>query len=194
MAFIQRRGGPQLESLLRRFGITVGAAGQQVTEGVVAVAPVPRLDVLCGGSKRLAALASNRSMVQLFNPVGSGVIATLHRIYVSVTTPAAVFLRKHNAALADAVTFIDVLNRELVIEPEPSCLMKSLRGTAVGATTLEFDLDTADRMEEIDLTRLGETQKYAGASLAEGLGFVIVTTTDNVGLLVNYIWSERIQE
>lgn len=194
MADIQRRGGPQLASLLRRFGITRVLSGSQISEDVTAVAQVPRLDNLCGGNGDIAVLAANRSMVQLFNPVGSGVTVILHKVWVALTVPGRFTLRTSVVALADAITTLTVLNRRLGNQPEPSAQMRSLRGTGVGGPDLSWTIDIADRSYEFDLQRLDASQEFHGPSLAEGRGYTMVPDTDNVGAEVTYLWSERITQ
>jgi len=188
---IQRRGGPQFSALLRRFGITSPHPGVEVVHEVNAVAPIPRLDNLCVGTADIPSNAA-RSAVQLFNPVGSGVIVILHRVWMAVSGATSVTLRVHNTALADAVGNLQVMSRTLGNQPSPSCQMWSAEAASVGTVAMKFDLDIADRTYEWDLGRVGDDQEFAGPSLAEGRGILMVPGANTTAFNAGYYWTERL--
>lgn len=192
MPAIQKRGGLQLETLNRRFGIPTVEPGAELLAFVLPTAEVPRLDNLCAGGDTEFGTVGDRSMIQLFNPPGSGVVVILHRFWVFLETAGQINFRTHNVQLANGISTVQVLSRTLGNQPEPAARMRKLSGTGVGSTAMIFQLDTADRAYEFDLTRLGDQQQFGGPSLAEGRGFVIVPTTDDVNCGVNFLWSERV--
>ena len=192
MADIQRRGGPQLASLLRRFGVQKRPPESQIYPDILPVAQVPRLDNLCGGTKRVTALAANRSLVQLFNPSGSGVVVVLHKLWISLGAAGRVSIRTHNIALADAATALGVLNRIRGNQSEPSAQMRSLQGTSIGNDILAWPLDVVDKPYEFNVQRMDDSQEFFGPSLSEGAGFTVTPSSDNVELSVSFLWSERI--
>jgi len=191
---IQRRGGPQVLALFKRFGITVLPPGMELEQAVAPVAAVPRLDLLCSGIGTIAASVNDSSQVQLFNPVGSGVTVTLHRVWLSVTTAGEVRMQLHDTALGSAITTLQVMRRALGSQQSPSAQMRSTQGNLVGTNAMRFDLDIADRSYQFDMGILGDNQEFVGPSLAEGRGLIFAPTTDNVGNLTNLLWSERITE
>lgn len=193
MSEVQRRGGPQYEELEARFGVH-GANTESATlePTIQAVAFVPRLDNLCGGFAQVAASAAKRAIIQLFNPIDSGVLLILHRAWISRETPGSITLRAHNTPLTTLVTNSDVLSRTLGNQPEPSGQMRTQVVAAVGDISLGWELDIALRSYEIDLTRLGDENRYAGPSLAEGRGLQFVPGTDDVDQTVTMMWSERV--
>ena len=189
---VQRRGGPQVLSLLRRFGITKVPPGMSIEQAVSPVANVPRIDNMAGGNALIASDVGNRSLIEIFNPVGSGVEVILHKIWVSLSAAGRVSLRTHNVALADPVTSLSVLSRRPGNQPEPSAQMRSLQGSAVGSSILAWALDIADRSYEFDLQRIDDAQEFYGPSLAEGFGFIVTPSSDNVANSTALVWSERI--
>jgi len=192
---VQRRGGPQLAALLKRFGVPGVPEGAGIDANVSSVAEVPRLDNLCAGSAIVAAEASDRSMTQLFNPANSGITVIIHRLWVQMSAAGDVSLRLHDTELADTEANVSVISRRLGTQPAPSAHLRSLKGNSVGNTrVMNFSLDIADRTYEWDLSRLGNVWDFAGPSLAEGRGIVMVPVADNVLCAVNYLWSERITE
>lgn len=191
---IQRRGGPQVVALFDRFGVKTGPQDVDLIDAVLPTAAVPRLDNLCGGGEDVAADVGNRSLLQLFNPVDSGVVVIVHRLWISLTVAGTAGIRMHNTALATAGSSLDVFNRVVGNQPEPSGQLRTLQGAAVGSTSLIWRLDTANRSVEFDVSRLGDTQKFAGLSLQQGTGAVITPSADNVGMRGGFLWSERITE
>jgi len=173
-----------------------GPSGEatELLNTVVPVAAVPRLDNLCGGGLTQVAVAGERAMVQLFNPVGSGITATLYRFWVALESGGIFSLRLHNVALADAETQLQVYNRTLGNQPEPSAQIRSLNGSGVGDTTMEFRIATAVQSQEFNLARIGDDQRWAGLSLAEGRGVIVVPSTDDINNTTSFLWSERITE
>jgi len=195
LELVQRRGGPQLAALLKRFGVPGVPSGTGIVADIAAVAEVPRIDNLCAGSAIVVAEAADRSMTQLFNPANSGITVILHRMWASLSAAGDLSLRLHDTELADTEGNVAVLSRRLGTQPAPSAHLRSLKGNSVGTDRiLNFSLDIADRTYEWDLSRLGNSWDFAGPSLAEGRGYVIVPTTDNVLCAVNLLWSERITE
>lgn len=194
MSEIQRRGGPQVEALLRRFGVKNVPPGFEVIDTVLPVAEVTRLDNLCGGGIEIAGLAANRSIVQLFNPRGSGVILILHRVWVSLEVAGVTGLRTHDTPLATLVTSVGVLNRTRGNQPQPSGEIRSAQSGSVGADVIPWRVAVADETIEIPLGRLGGDQSFVGPSLAEGRGFAMVPSADDVRAGVSFLWSERITE
>lgn len=194
MADIQRRGGAQFQRLLKRFGVSRTIVGAQVAEDVVVTASVPRLDLQCAGNASLAALAANRSMIQIFNPVGSGITVILHRLWTSLGAAGIVRLLTHNTALADAVTSLAVMERALGNQAEPAAQLRSARAAAVGTVVQAWELDTASRSYEWDLSRFGGVYDFEGPSLAEGRGLLLSPSIDNLAMIIGFLWSERITE
>lgn len=191
---IQRRGGPQLLALFKRFGLTVVPAGMALEEVVVPVARVPRLDLLCGGIGNVAASVGDSSMIQLFNPVSSGVIVTLHRVWLSLGTAGQMRMQLHDTALASNITTVQVLRRTLGSQQSPSAQLRSAQDNLVGVNANRFNLDIADRSYPFEMGILGDNQEFVGPSLAEGRGLVFATNSDNVANVTNLLWSERIRE
>jgi len=191
---IQRRGGPQVEALQDRFGVRGAAEDTELIDAVLPVAVVPRLDNLCGGGAALAGVASERSMIQLFNPVGSGITIILHRFWYALATAGTFSIRMHNTALTTLATEIDVLNRTLGNQPEPSGQVRTLAGTGVGTVSLQMRVTPANLSIPYELGRPGEDYKWAGLSLAEGRGVNLVPSVDNITATAAFLWSERITE
>lgn len=193
MPLVQRRGGAQAEALFDRFGIkTLGEV--ELLDFFLATAPIPRLDNLCAGGNALGKNAADFSKLQLFNPVDSGVVATVHRVWTAMDAAGNLSLRTHDTALATSVAFVGVLNRTRGNQPEPSCQINSDIGSIAGTTVVIWTLDIANRSYDWDLSRLGDDQKFAGPSLAEGRGFLITPSTADVSLNCGFLWSERVNE
>ena len=194
MSEIQRRGGQQFQRLLRRFGVTRTIQGSQITDDVQAVAAVPRTDVQCSGNATLAALAANRSQIQLFNPAGSGVTVIVHRIWTSMATAGLVRLGNHDTALADTDSATAVMERTRGNQPEPAAQLRTHRAAAVGSVVQVFELDIADRTYQWELSRFGGVYDFEGPSLAEGRGFILSPSVDNLAFISGWLWTERITE
>lgn len=196
MAEIQRRGGPQFDALVKRFGVKTTGVPVELGEFILPVGEVPRLDVLCGGGDTIAAEAAKRSQVQLFNPPGSGVTVILHRIWIALSASEIVTLRMHNTALADAGAFTPlILNRTAGNQPQPSAQIRTLKDAGLGTIAMFWPMVVAGLdYREIHLERVGAVQVFEGPSLAEGRGFNIVPSADNIGLTATFEWSERITE
>lgn len=191
---IQRRGGPQVQTLLERFGLRMAAQDVEIPEIVLPVASVPRLDNLCMGVAQVNPSVAERSLVQLFNPATSRVTVIIHRIWVALGAADEVSFRTNAIALADAETTLAVVNRKIGNQPEPVALIRSLQGSASGSTVGIWRLDTAARSVEFNLNRIADNQEFSGVSLARGRGFMIVPQADNIGNTVTFLWSERITE
>jgi len=160
-------------------------------DAVLPTAVVPRLDVLCGGGANVAASASDRSMVQLFNPVGSGVICILHRCWVSVGAAQIISIRPAVAALTTNVTTLYQLTLTKGNQPEPSCQVRTAQGNAAGTAGIQWELTEINESVEYDLSR-GGGDEYAGPSAEEGTGWSLVPGIDNIETLGAFLWSERL--
>ena len=192
MSEIQRRGGVQLEALLKRFGIPVVLPGAELIDAVLPIASVPRLDNLCCGLGSVAALASNRSVNQILNPAKSNVRVTLIGFWCSTTAPGGIDLRMHNPELGTPIGATQVLRRVRGNQPEPSCQLFSTQGAGVGNTAMRWAQDIADRSYWYSLARFGDNQDASGLTLDETRGVVVYPDADNVGSIVTWLWSERI--
>jgi len=191
LALIQKRGGPQVAALLRRFGVGGQQPIDELIDAVLPVAEIPRLDVLCGGGGNVGASASDRSMIQLFNPVGSGVICILHRVWLSVGAAVTLSIRPATAAITTNVTSLYQLTLVKGNQPEPSCQVRTAQGNAAGTAGLEWEMTDVDEMKEWDLGRRGNNE-HEGPSAEEGRGFTIIPAADNIAVLATFLWSERL--
>ena len=182
------------DQLIRRVGALYGG-GSKVTEVLAELFPV--LDVenvpsellalmdtrLCFGRTFTAAVVAEISRSQLFNPVGSGLIVTITRLFEVSDTSQVL----EHGLLTTAIS-------------APSAVggFRDSRFGIAGRPTAQLNVDNqAAAQPAIFRTRVGTTETYQWwdqndiAVLEPGTGFVAVTTTVNTTLQVGYLWRER---
>jgi len=190
---IQRRGGPQVDALLDRFGIQGPRANVPLVDTVSPVAVVPRLDPLCMAQHTIAAVASQFAHSQLFNPVGSGVILRVKRVWTD--TPGAQFaMTLHNVALGAVSSTGAILNRVVAGQRNSSGQLRFLSttsefGTRIGvwhggassiaSYKLEFDAWDGDNVDSLP-------------TLGEGTGMICRSVATNQAWQWTWMWSERL--
>jgi len=137
-----------------------------------------------------AAVAGNTSVVQLRNPVGSGVLAVITR--VSAVLGAAGRLRIWEAfSIADfATVFVTQVNRDLrdvvTVGDSLACILTGLNSVgAAGSGRNPLGWEVAARTT---LEMIGEKDEII---IPEGKAVMVDTTLVNASLDVNFFWRER---
>lgn len=192
MPNVQKRGVPQLETLLNRFGWRGPWQDTEIPPLLQMVAPVQRLDLLCAGYGNLAAVAANVSQIQLFNPAGSNITIICHRIGMGIEIAGDIQMAFHDTELTTLISGTSAaLNRSPGTTPDPTGQIRHVNGAAVGTIFFRAPLDVADRFYWFDFERAGDYE-YHGISLAPGRGLIVRDTNNDIDTLVQFEWSERV--
>jgi len=190
MGEVQRRGVPQAEAVAERFGQERLGTPTELADGILPIAKVARIDLPAMGAVTLAALAANRSMIQLRCPAGSNTDLQVKRIYVSSPTAVTINLRTHDNALPTLVSSSGVLVRqEGSNQVGVVGQVRTLRGSAVGGTIGIFEV-LADDVQLIDF-QVGDGEHFDGLILQPGRGILVSPAIDNIEIQATFHWLER---
>jgi len=191
LTIIQRRGGPQFEALLRRFGIK-STPDAEIADDITSVASVPRLDYPCMGRKLVTGTSADRSQVQVLNPANSGIISHVHRVWVASEAADTIELTMRDVALVTN-DFGIVVWRPDGTQPNPATQFRSASATEVGTIFMTQACDIAARTYVVELDSAFGDYEHPGVALDEGSGMVVQSGTDDLNLDVSIFWSERLK-
>ena len=185
------------DQLLRRVGDLKGP-GSKVNDVLQELFPMldvenlpAELYVLAGwqlglGAHSLGPVAAESGRIQLFNPVGSGKIATVNRIGVRSSTGQRIRYARVSAALFSGIGTEVFRDTRLDLGSRPSCQIRA--DTTVALTD-------ANGMVQIN----ADVEEYIDSSndifvLGPGSGAEVGTNTLNTSLTVTFFWRERVAE
>lgn len=136
---------------------------------------------LCSGFGSRAAVVGERASVQLLNPAGSGMLATLGLVGVGLDVAADVAFRRHNAAIADLSGTPGF--RDLRLAGNPVLEVRNASDvTPVGTVGVGPEVQLADSGSQfIQLDWI----------LPPGQSAIAVATNTNKTLRVSWWWIER---
>lgn len=187
---VQRRGVPQAEAVAERFGQEDLGHPTELHEGIFPIAKVSRVDLPAMGGVAVAALAANRSMVQLFNPARSNTDLLIKRIWMSSLTDQTINLRTHDNALPNLAPFIGVMVRQEGTNQKGAVgQVRSLQGAAVG-TTIGIWQVLANVLELVDFM-VGDGEHFDGLILQPGRGVLLSPSVDDAVMRATFQWLER---
>lgn len=185
------------DQLLRRVGGMTGP-GAKVAEVIPEVFPVLDLENLPGelyllsgtrlgyGGQSKSAAAAQFPAVQLFNPAGSGMIATVTSVLLSTLTTQDVRLSQVDVAEASDTQRQRLRDHRLGLAQETTCVIFDDSNAALLAPTVEFRL--------LVNTPFVLTDPDGIVILAPGTGITFSGTTAQTSLYVNFWWRERVAE
>jgi len=185
------------DQLLRRVGDLKGP-GSMVSDSLSELFPMfdvenlpAELFVLAGtslgiGAHSLGPVALESGRIQLFNPAGSGKIATVNRIGVRSSTGQRIRYARVSAALLTGIGTEVFRDTRLALTSRPTCQIRA--DTTVALTD-------ANGMVQIN----ADVEEYIDSSndifvLAPGTGAEVGTNTLNTSLTVTFYWRERVAE
>lgn len=186
---VQRRGVPQTEAVASRFGRDQLGAPVEILNVIIPVAKVTRVDQPAMGGTTVAALAANRSMIQLLNPAGSNTDLLVKRIWLSSNAAIVVGLRTHDAPLSGLLTSLGSMIRKEGSQVSPIAQLRSEQGTSVGSNLAFFTLDTNTNLT-LDLT-VGDGEEFDGLVIQPGRGILLAPNNDNTQITGSFQWLER---
>ena len=187
---VQRRGVPQADAVAERFGQDQLGGPVALPDFILPVAKVPRVDLPSIGGAVVAALAANRSIVQLFNPAGSNTHLLLKRIWASATSATTMRIKTHDTALADSHTTIAAMIRqEGTSQVAPLAQIRSVQGADVGSIVAFLNLEI-NVTEEFNFI-VSDGEHFDGFVIEPGRGILVVPSGDNVGMKATWHWLER---
>lgn len=187
---VQRRGVPQAEQVAIRFGQESLGAPTFLPSFIQPIAKVAWVDRPAMGGLEVAALAANRSMIQLINPPGSGIDIYVKRLFVNLSAQGGFTLRTHNFNLTTLATTIAMMVRQRgATQFAPIGQIRSVQGAAVGGAFGSFGVLDDDPLE-LDF-QIGDGQHFDGLVLQESRGILVAPDGDNLAIRATYHWVER---
>lgn len=187
---VQRRGVPQAEAIAARFGQETLGSPTELASGILPSAKVTRVDWPMLGGVEVAALAANRSMIQLLNPAKSNTDVFLKRIWFSRSSAGAINIRTRNATLLTlATSSASLFRQEGTSQIAPIAQIRTAQSAAVGGNIATYELE-ADIMELITF-EVGDGQEFDGFLLQPGRGFLVAPDADNIAIRATFHWLER---
>jgi len=157
---------------------------------ILPTAKVPRVDLPAMGGLTLAALAANRSMIQLFNPGGSNTDLLLKRIWGFTGAANALVLFTHDTALASLSTKSGALVRsEGTNQIAPVGQIRNAQASAVG-TDIGSWTTLANTLVKLEFMT-GDGDHFDGIVIQPGRGILIAPTDDNIEVRATFQWLER---
>ena len=187
---VQRRGVPQAEAVAERFGNESLGAPVEVLPGIIPVAKVTRVDIPMMGTTTVAALAANRSQIQLFNPAGSNTWLILKRMWVGTGGGTTLNLKTHDTALTTlASTIASMLRQEGSSQVAPVGQVRQVQGAAVGSQ-IGLAAIQANITEFFDFFT-DDGEEFNGLVIQPGRGILVSPNADNVEMKAMFQWSER---
>ena len=187
---VQRRGVPQAEAVADRFGQGRLGAPTELPATIFPVAKVARVDIPMMGTATVVAVAANRSMVQLFNPVGSNTDLLVKRIWAACASVNTLGLFTHDTALLTLSPLSgSMVRQEGSNQVAPIGQVRSVAAAAVGSQIGAFTLiaDTPDTFEFYT----GDGDQFDGFVIQPGRGILMAPSGDNITLRTTYEWLER---
>ncbi len=140
---------------------------------------------LCMEGAALAAGVGNIAKIQLFNPVGSGQIATIDMAYVS--SPSATVDYNMSLSTTEFATVADIglfRDSRLAITQRPTCKVQTL------ADAVTVSQNTVFRV--LASTTLKISGHKSLAVLAPGTALLIGPDVTNISCRVTFFWRERV--
>lgn len=187
---VQRRGVPQAQAIAERFGQEALGGSTELPPWIIPMAKTTRLDLPCMGHGLMAALAANRSMVQLFNPGDTNTDIYLQRLWCSSTADGNIQLKIHDTALTTNLsTNVALWRREGTSQPRPVAQVRKVQGASVG--TVFGLVEVLDNVSQLVDFRLGDGQQHDGLVLQPGRGILLNPGGDNLQINVMFHWLER---
>lgn len=187
---VQRRGVPQAEAVADRFGQEALGSPTELPAVIHSMAKVARVDLPAMGGTTVAALAANRSMIQLLNPAGSNTDLLIKRIWLSTNAAAVLGIRTHDAALTGLLTSLaSLVRQEGTSQVAPIGQLRSQQGTSVGSS---FAFVTVPANVTLPMEFLvGDGEHFDGAVLQPGRGILVAPNNDNFQITATFKWLER---
>ena len=175
------RGAPRWRRFLKNIGESTPRGAPLIADFILPVDQVPIVSESAIGGGSVAALAANRSLIQLLNPAANNYDLWVRYIGVQITAAALILLRHFDTALGTPITATRQMLNMWGGERDTSATMHSDQGTAVG-TTLAF-MPVRDLFSELHFDR--------GAFIMQpGQGILTAPNADNIGIHTTYIWEE----
>jgi len=185
------------DQLIRRVGGIIGP-GSKVSEALSELFPTIDVELvpgellllggtsICQGSATLTADAGERPRIQLFNPVGSGLLATVTTVMASTSSTTTFRVATNNTALTDGVGTEVFRDRRRAGTDLPTCQIRTDSTVAAVDAHLTF----------LGLSNINQILKDPNtmAVLPPGSGIEVGTTTLAGNLTCNYLWRERVAE
>ncbi len=182
------------DRLVRRVSGSIGP-GSRVSETLSELFPmldveqVPAELLVLGGTRMAvgfsseAAVAAVHQISELFNPVGSGALLTLHTVIVNSASATGVTMGLSTGAFTNNNSTIGFADGRLLPPAIPVGQVRDETAGARGTNNFFYGRDAY----------LGNifSPPHAIAVLSPGTGWSIGTTAVNVSLTVSYMWTER---
>jgi len=174
------------QALTERFGL-IGKLPLLLDGTIVPVAVVGELEDRrfrhAAGLLNTAGVAAQFSYVQLFNPVGSGVLVTLHRFWANIGAAMGVEFGFADLEMT-AVTAADVGWTDRRVAGGPAAIV---HGRTSAGALLDLKLGELEMDPTLAVTRFVPFK----ATLLEGEGFAWKGDIVAVRMQINVDWSER---
>lgn len=183
---LQRQGGHRFQNTVE-IGLDSDAPVEpaEIFNGVVIVQQLDTLQQGAVAGTGYSATAAKKPQVQLFNPIGSGVVCHVDRAEWrtnTVSTGDVIFLAHYNTALTDSVT-PKAYHRMLRGTYSPACQLRGVnQASALGTQMASFKALVDDQDYLIPMV---------GMILEPGTGIILRMQTDQTQLTVHYYWNER---
>jgi len=173
------KAGPRWKKFLTDIGIYSGRPAPEVGDFIIPTSEVPIVSQTAAGGGSLAALAANRSKIQLLNPVGNGYDLWIR--YVGCETDGTVLLtlNHHDTALGTLVTTAEMLHMKTG-QRDVSAQVRTNQGTPDGNTIMHF----------IIRSLVGEFFFDRGVFVLEPGQGILTQPQDNFANRTTYIWEE----
>jgi len=186
------------DQLLRRVGDLKGP-GSKVNDVLHELFPV--IDVervpgellllggtqLCVGATIVGALAANSSRCQVFNPVGSGKLATVTQVIFGTRTSTSLFrLSPVTIALTTGIGVESFLDVRLGRTARPACQIRTLQSVALTDATIQIN--------SLNNTMYTLENENSVCVLPPGTGFECGNASNNRELIVTFFWRERVAQ
>jgi len=138
------------------------------------------------GGRSVLGAAGQFPRFQLFNPVDSGVIATITSITVATTTAQEILLTQTTTAESTDSNNQRVRDFRVGLASEPTCILFFASEAAALGATLIFRLSSNVTFRLTDPNGI--------CVLAPGTGLTVSAGTVATRMLVNFFWRERVAE
>jgi len=180
--FLQLQNAKATANLLEQLGITAPIRFD-VLPTVIPVAVITDPDPakhakLAYGATPQAGVAAQNTIVQLFNPAGSGVIVHADSCLITAVTADSIQVREHDTALTFLSALTGYRDRRLPGAPVAQCRTET-NAVVPGAQRLAFDVPANEAL-------LIPLDTFLGA----GQGVTINMVTVNITLFVSWYWEE----
>ncbi len=182
------------DQLLRRVADLKGP-GSKVNDALTELFPIFDVETLKGellvlggvvlgfGASQLTGAAGELAKIQVFNPVGSGQIATVTSVIVGTSTASIMRLAIANAALTTVISTEGKRDLRAPITERPVCQIIQESSAGFANADLLFSIQANEAFPLSDPNDL--------FVLAPGTGLTVSNSDAQTAIQVSFLWRER---